>query len=80
MLEGSNEPYPIEIVEPAIDKLSRAGRIQRDEAARLRRKDIKEALALHSFKEEKEARERLQAKRRMVKLQRQKVKKVQNKA
>ena len=66
--------------EIVIGKLSRAERIQRDEAARLRRKDIKEALTLHSFKEEKEARERLQAKHRMEKLQRQKMKKVQNKA
>ena len=77
MLEDSNEPDPIEI---SIERPSLADRIQRDEAARLRRKETKEALSIHSYKEEKEARERLQAKRRMEKLQRQKMKKVQNKA
>lgn len=77
MLEENEIEIEIEIV---IEKLSRAERIHRDEAARLRRKDIKEALTLHSFKEEKEARDRIQAKRRMAKLQRQKAKKVQNKA
>lgn len=67
MLEDNEEDIVI-----VIEKLSRAERIQRDEAARIRRRDIKDALTLHSFKEEKEARDRLQAKRRMEKLQRQK--------
>ena len=75
MLEENEEDIVI-----VIEKLSRAERIQRDEAARIRRRDIKDALTLHSFKEEKEARDRLQAKRRMEKLQRQKIKKVENKA
>ena len=80
MLEDSNEPDPIEIIEPVVEKVTRTERIRRDEAARMRRKETKEALSLHSFKTEKEARERLQAKRRMEKLQRQKAKKLQNKA
>jgi hypothetical protein len=75
MLEEDETDIDIEIV---IEKLSRAERIQRDDAARSRRKEVKEALNLHTFKEEKEARDRLQAKRRMAKLQRQKMKKMQN--
>jgi hypothetical protein len=73
MLEENEDD--IEIV---IEKLSRAERIQRDAAARARRQDVKDAVTLHSFKEEKEARERLQAKHRMEKLQQKKLKKVQN--
>ena len=59
-------------LEPVVEKPSRADRILRNEAARQRRKEIKEAKSIHSFKEEKEARERLQAKRQMGKLQRRK--------
>lgn len=50
-----------------IEKPSLAERIQRDEAARKRRKVVKEARNIHFFKEEKEARERLRAKRRLEK-------------
>ena len=67
-------------IEPVIEKPSRAERILRSEAARQRRKEVKEAKTLHSYKEEKEARERLLAKRRMEKLHRQKIKKMKNSA
>lgn len=80
LIEDDNEPDPIEIIEPVVERASRADRILRDESARQRRKETKEAKSLQSFKEEKEARERLLAKRRMEKLHRQKVKKMQNKA
>jgi hypothetical protein len=76
MLEDINEPDPIEIIEPIVEKPSLGDRILRDQAARLRRKEVKEAKALHDFKEQKEARERLHAKRRMKKLHRQKNKKI----
>ena len=77
MLEDINEPDPIEIIEPIAEKPNLGVRILRDQAARLRRKEVKEAKALHDFKEQKEARERLQAKRRMEKLHKRKMKKVQ---
>ena len=63
--------------EPVIEKPSRGERILRSEAARQRRKEVKEAKSLHAYKEEKEARERLLAKRRMAKLHRQKMRKMQ---
>ena len=65
-------------IEIKIERPTLTDRIERDRAARLRRKEIKEAKALHSFKEDKEARERLLAKRRMAKLQKKKLKKLQN--
>lgn len=65
-IEDNNEP------EINIEKPSRATRIMRDTAARLRRKETKEYIEEHNFKEQKEARERLKAQRRMEKLQRRK--------
>jgi len=67
-------------IEPIVEKPSKAERILRSEAARQRRREVKEAKSVHSYKEEKEARERLVAKRRMAKPKRQKVKNVQNTA
>lgn len=54
-------------LEPVVEKPSLADRIQRDKAARLRRRETKEIVHLHSYKEEKDARERLKAKRRLEK-------------
>lgn len=59
-------------VEINIEKPSRATRIMRDLAARMRRKETKQHVEEHSFKEQKEARDRLKAQRRMEKLQRKK--------
>ena len=56
-------------VDVVIEKPSRAKRWMKSVAARMRRKETKEALDAHSFKEDKEARERLQAKRRLEKEQ-----------
>jgi hypothetical protein len=56
-----------ETVEPIIEKPSRARRIMRSIAARLRRKEVKETKSAHTYKEEKDARERLQAKRNLEK-------------
>jgi hypothetical protein len=50
-------------VEPIIDKPSRGERIKRSISARLRRRVAKQVKQFHSIKEEKEARERLHAKR-----------------
>ena len=55
--------------EPIIEKPSRAERIKRSISARLRRKEVKETKSIHSYKQEKDARERMRAKRT---LQRQK--------
>jgi hypothetical protein len=57
----------IETVEPIIEKPSRAERIMRSIAARLRRKEVKEAKSAHFYKEEKDSRERLRAKRNLEK-------------
>jgi hypothetical protein len=62
-------------IEIKIERPTLTNRIQRDQAARLRRKEVKEAKALHSFKEEKEARERIRAKRRIEKQKRKKLQK-----
>lgn len=48
-----------ESVEPIIEKPGRARRIMRSISARLRRKEVKEAKTAHSYKEEKDSRERL---------------------
>lgn len=61
-------------VEVELSKPSRATRWLRSAAARLRRKQTKMALEAHDFKEEKENRERIAAKRRMEKLQKRKAK------
>lgn len=52
---------------PVIEKLSLSDRIAKDKAARQRRKQTKQAVDAHSYKEEKDARERLIAKRRLAK-------------
>jgi nitrate/TMAO reductase-like tetraheme cytochrome c subunit len=62
-------------IEIKIERPTLTDRIQRDQAARLRRKEVKEAKALHSFKEEKEARERIRAKRMIEKQKRKKLQK-----
>lgn len=54
-------------LEPVIEKPSLADRILRDQSARSRRKVVKQIKATHQYKEEKEARERLRAKRRLEK-------------
>ena len=64
--------------DPIVIKHTRADRILRSQAARQRRKEVKDAKSLHTHKEEKEARERLMAKLQMEKLHRQKMKKLQN--
>lgn len=63
-----------EIDEPIIEKLSLADRIAKDKAARSRRRQIKEVVQIHSYKEEKDARERLIAKRRLEKQKKRKCK------
>jgi hypothetical protein len=60
MLEEIDGPDPI-IVKP-----SRGERIQRSMAARQRRKEVKSIKTVHQLKEEKDARERLRAKRIMM--------------
>lgn len=62
-------------VEPVVEKLSRAERILRSDAARQRRKEAKLAMEVHSLKEEKESRERLKAKRLLEKQKQKKAKK-----
>ena len=52
-------------VKPIIEKPSMSDRIRRDIFARKRRKHVKTIKALHGYKEEKEARERTRAKRRI---------------
>lgn len=49
----------IQLDEPIISKPSRAERLKRSIAARLRRKEVKLHRELHSYKIEKEAKERL---------------------
>ena len=63
MLSKQEEPQN----EPIIEKPSRAERIKRSIAARLRRKEVKEVKNIHSYKEEKDAKERLKAKRTLEK-------------
>ena len=62
MIEQQSEEFA-----PIFEKLSRADRIKRSIAARNRRKVVKDIKEVHSFKDEKDARERLQAKRRLEK-------------
>lgn len=66
--------------DPIIVKPSRGERLRKSISARLRRKETKETVNIQSYKEEKEARERLIAKRRMAKLHQRKMKKEQNTA
>jgi len=53
--------------EPIFEKPNRGERIKRSIAARHRRKEVKMILEEHSYKDEKDARERLMAKRRLEK-------------
>ena len=62
MIEQQSEDF-----EPIFEKPNRGERIKRSVAARLRRKEVKAINETHSFKEEKDARERLMAKRRLEK-------------
>lgn len=62
-------------VEPIIEKPSMSDRIRRDIFARKRRKHVKTIKALHGYKEEKEARERTRAKRRIENQKRKKLQK-----
>lgn len=52
---------------PIIEKPNRGERIKKSVAARLRRKEVKEVKNIHSYKEEKDAKERLKAKRTLEK-------------
>lgn len=63
--------------EPLVERPSRATRLRRSIAARLRRKEVKGILSLQFFKEEHEARKRLKAKRQMAKLHKKRLKKLQ---
>jgi formate dehydrogenase maturation protein FdhE len=65
-----------ELDEPVIEKLSLADRIARDKTARSRRRERKQALELHSYKEEKDARQRLTAKKLLEKQKRRTKKKL----
>lgn len=67
--------HDIELDEPLIEKPSLRDRIQKDQTARQRRKEVKLIKSVHSYKEEKEARERLKAKRRLEKQKRRKLQK-----
>lgn len=63
------------VLEPewvVVEKPSRADRLKRSIAARLRRKETKHVKEVHSYKEEKDARERFQAKKRLEKQKKQK--------
>lgn len=50
-------------LDPIIVKPSRGERLKKSIAARLRRKETKKVKHTHSFKEEKDAKERLRARR-----------------
>lgn len=70
------DPDPIEIsIEPVIAKRSLKDRIERDESARRRRTEVKQVASMHSYKEEKDARERLKAKRLLEKQKKKKMQK-----
>ena len=69
------DPEVDELVEPIIEKPSMNDRIRRDSFARKRRSKVKEIKAIHQWKEEKDARERLRAKRRLEKEKRRKLQK-----
>jgi len=62
-------------VEPIIEKSSMSDRIRRDIFARERRKRVKAIKMLHGYKEEKEARGRIRAKRMIEKQKRKKLQK-----
>lgn len=62
MIEQQSEEF-----EPIFEKPNRGERIKRSIAARQRRKEVKMIREEHSYKDEKDARERLMAKRRLEK-------------
>lgn len=59
MLEEIEQPDPI-IIRP-----SRGNRLERSEAARSRRRCVKEVKHVHQYKLEKDAKDRIRAKRRL---------------
>jgi hypothetical protein len=59
MIEQVNEPDPIEIIEPIVEKPSRGERLKRSVFARLRRKEVKQIKSVHQEKLEKEAEKKL---------------------
>lgn len=61
------EDYELALNPDIPEKESRAKRWMRSTFARLRRKETKQAREAHSFKEEKDAKERLKAKRLLEK-------------
>lgn len=56
-----------EIEDVTSQKMAREERFQKDLTARNRRKEVKEILTFTSFKDQKEARDRLKVKRRIEK-------------
>lgn len=64
MIDPQSNP---EDFEPVFEKSNRGERIKRSIAARHRRKEVKMIQEEHSYKDEKDARERLIAKRRLEK-------------
>lgn len=70
------DPDPIEIsIEPVIAKPSLKDRIERDQSARRRRTEVKQVASMHSYKEERDARDRLKAKRLLEKQKKKKMQK-----
>jgi hypothetical protein len=61
---------------PPIEKLSLADRLAKSKAARARRRQTKEVLTTHSYKEDKDAGDRLAAKRLLEKQKKRSKKKV----
>lgn len=61
------EEVPVNESDLVVEKPSRADRFKRSIAARRRRKKIKHVREVHSYKEEKEARDRIKAKRLLEK-------------
>ena len=61
-IRGAIMNEEIQLDEPIVSKPSRAERIKRSIFARRRRKEVKLQKEMHSYKLEKEARERLEAK------------------
>ena len=57
------EDFELESFPDILEKDSRAKRWMKSAVARLRRKETKQAREAHSFKEDKDAKERLKAKR-----------------
>lgn len=69
-LHSDSVEEPIDTPEPVIEKLGLADRLAKDKAARRRRLETKQTLELHSYKEDKDARQRLAAKKLLEKQKR----------